>query len=347
MIDPCQGLLLTHYRNQDKQNSVLWVLDENAEYLASQLKHDACQFLTNRWDINTLLDNQFCRFSDFEFEGINNIDTVFFRIPKEKAVAHHVINQSFLALNPGGQLIISGEKNDGIKTYEKKAALLFGQSTIEKHKNTYLVVLTKTTQAQTDKLLDDQNYSDSREISGIDGIRCYSKPGIFGWGKIDQGSELLIREFIKHSDKINKESKILDLGCGWGYLALTLNTLGFNQIDASDNNAGAVTVLQKTIDENHLSMQVWADNCASKKSNCYNIVLCNPPFHKGFDHSYPLTDTFLSALKRLLKPSGCAFIVVNQFIPVEKFANQYFASIELLSNTNGFKVFRLSNNKSK
>ncbi len=349
MIDPCQERLLHCYQNNDhtaNPSAVLWVLDENSEPLTTQLKQTPCLFLTNRWDVHTQFKDNTCRFSDYQFENYSNLDTIYFRLPKEKAVVHHIINQSYCTLKEGGKLIFSGEKNDGIKTYEKKAKILFGESSLEKHKNTYLVVLTKTSHSKPDQLLDDQEYSNPREIKGIDGLHCYSKPGIFGWNKIDQGSELLLHQFTENDYSHQKNAKILDLGCGWGYLALSLSQMGFKNIDASDNNAGAVEVLKKSVLKNNLSMTVWADNCASSKSKEYDIILCNPPFHKGFDHSYSLTDTFLNALKRLLKPNGVGFIVVNQFIPVEKFANSHFNGINILTKDNGFKVFCLSNNLS-
>ncbi len=351
MIDPCQELLLNQYRNTEKctesDPSTLWVLDENSDYLTQNLRNDKNSlYVTNRWDIHTQL-NQHGNFSDYDLTAYDELDTVFFRLCKEKAVVHHIINQSFNALKLGGQLILTGEKNEGVKTYEKKAKALFGSSDIKKSKNTYLVVLTKTQSDHAENLLDDQHYCTLREIDGLANYQCYSKPGIFGWNKIDQGSKLLLEQFESHTQIITEEEKqsfsVLDLGCGWGYLSLSLHRLGYAHIDATDNNAAAVNALTATTKENNLAFSVWADHCAESTDKQYDLILCNPPFHKGFDHSYPLTDTFLKALKRLIKHNGKVFLVANQFIPVEKFGQSYFKIIQTLATVNGFKVLSLAN----
>ena len=90
--------------------------------------------------------------------------------------------------------MLSGEKTDGVKTYTGHANKLFGDSCQpKKFGNYYLSRLTKY--SDDGKLLDDKNYLALRPIGSPEDLPLQSKPGIFGWNKIDQGSALLINQF--------------------------------------------------------------------------------------------------------------------------------------------------------
>jgi 16S rRNA (guanine1207-N2)-methyltransferase len=55
-----------------------------------------------------------------------------------------------------------------------------------------------------------------------------------------------------------------------------------------------------------------------------------------------LTDRFIGAAHRLLRPGGRALFVVNEFIPVERKASLLFKDVRLLSKSEGFKVVSLT-----
>ena len=91
--------------------------------------------------------------------------------------------------------------------------------------------------------LDDSDYTRIRPIqqSG-QGAPVYTKPGIYGWQKIDLGSRLLvaaIQEYLGAGDS-RQLNTVLDLGCGYGYLSIMLARLGASHIVATDNNIAAV-----------------------------------------------------------------------------------------------------------
>jgi 16S rRNA (guanine1207-N2)-methyltransferase len=56
---------------------------------------------------------------------------------------------------------------------------------------------------------------------------------------------------------------------------------------------------------------------------------------------------FLSAAKRLLANTGQALFVVNNFIPLEHKAKDYFRYIEVLANSGSFKLVALSQQEPK
>jgi len=106
------------------QGTCLIVADENWSQAnwASLASNKQCSIslVSNRFDIARSANQAGlnCLFNDFDFSELtaNSFDTVLYRLSKERASSHHIINQAGQLLKPGGKLWLSGEKNEGIKT---------------------------------------------------------------------------------------------------------------------------------------------------------------------------------------------------------------------------------------
>jgi 16S rRNA (guanine1207-N2)-methyltransferase len=285
-----------------------------------------------------------CQFNDFDFSAYsdNSFDGVLFRVSKERASSHHIINQSLKLLKPNGKLVLSGEKNDGVKSYVKQAGKLFGNSVnSEKHGRAYIASIELHSNEAAP--LNDKNYAVLRPIKLADNLSLISKPGIFGWDKIDRGSAFLMDHlpaFLK--DYKSAPQTLLDLGCGYGYIALSASEFGFNRIMATDNNAAALLAVRQNLQS--LTGIEWDAQAADAGEGIveqFDTILCNPPFHRGFAVDDQLAIKFLSQTKRLLNRSGQALFVVNTFIPLEHKAKPYFSQIDIMANNGSFKLVRL------
>lgn len=361
---------------------VLCIADENIDpsNLASLKNFPELTLISNRFTIIEEAKQQElnAHFSDFDFSELTDtFDICIYQISKERAVCHHVFNQCLKLLNEDGKLILGGKKSEGVKGYLQKLVKTQNyKGTLKKDSDTYCGVLTKGSSLADNieqYFLDDKNYSELRtvELKGgnknstlseenlIKGLTVTSKPGLYGWDKVDQGSLLLMDTVIKDINETRyRPQSALDLGCGFGYLALRL--LDQIQIDdslncfskitaltATDNNAAAVTVCEKNIAAHphakNIETQVFADNCGNSINGTVNLIVCNPPFHQGFENSRELTQQFLQATSRLLSRKGVAYFVVNTFIPLESLAPEIFKKVLTLTDNRSFKVILLSN----
>ena len=141
---------------------------------------------------------------------------------------------------------------------------------------------------------------------------------------------------------INDDTSALDLGCGYGYLSLFAASLGIQHITATDNNAAAILAITKTACENDTNITAIADDCGASITQTFDIILCNPPFHQGFDIDSQLTEKFVATAKNRLNRHGKAYFVTNAFIAIEKIAEKHFASCKQLANNKKFKVLELT-----
>jgi len=343
----CHDLLIKEINNSELTS--LWIVDENfpLDFIPQILPRGTLYAITNRAELSDALKNNSIStlLSDFdikkaqEFAG-KDFEQIFYRVSKERALVNHCINSSQECLSETGELVLIGEKHDGIKTHAKNAEKVFARkSTIKKYSNAYTARLIK----QKDKpsaLLDSKNYSEIRPIV-VGEFAFLSKPGVFGWHKIDDGSRLLIDTLMKDEVLLGQHyRRSLDLGCGWGYLTLATQTFNIDQRIASDNNIAATCAAEENFRENKLTVETILEDCGRSLKGPFDLILCNPPFHRGFDVSGALTQKFLDTTFRLLSQQGSAIFVVNQFIPLAKLASDDF-KVRSLKKTKSFEVIEL------
>lgn len=325
--------------------STLWIVDESlpVETLMTIPGAAALTAMTNRYDIhadlqakgvNTLL-------SDFDFSTLGEFQRIVYRISKEKLVAHHCINQAIRHLSHDGELTVIGGKQDGLKSIAKNAAQTYGQkNNTRKVGSSYLASFTRPQSLRDDQVLPGNEYGKLRQVQDKN-VAFYSKPGVFGWEKVDRGSELLTTVLPTIQRYMKSVSSVLDLGCGWGYLMLATKDWPVETRCATDNNVAAIDAAQKNFAEHGLTVDCVADDCAGHIRGRFDLILCNPPFHQGFAVSDTLTEKFLAAASRLSRRSTRAIFVVNQFVPLPRHADKYFSQCRLLLTEDGFCVYEL------
>ena len=334
------------------QGQGLWVVDENIGPAEISLIHPSNQLrcITNRVDIATALESAgfTVLLSDFDFsdEKMPQLDIIYYRVSKEKAIVHHVINSAARKLTSAGRLVLAGFKNEGIKTYSGKAVDYLGELEDKQkgQQSAHLSVIRY--HGEAGEPLDDRGYAELVEVMAQEycdaPVTFYSKPGVYGWNKIDQGSAFLVGYLPKLASQVARPNLIVDLGCGFGYLSVMASQHFSSPVLATDNNVASVRLCEKNLDHHSVDGEVVLADCAKGVDVKADLLLCNPPFHRGFDVESDLTDRFLQAAKRLLAKGGVALFVVSVFIPLEKKAERIFDRVEQVDNNRSFKLVLLS-----
>jgi 16S rRNA (guanine1207-N2)-methyltransferase len=340
MNDPCYPHLLEILNRSTRKT--LWIVDENlSEQLVPNIRPRATlHCVTNRFDLHQALHKAGLQteLGDFQTQ-LTELEQVVYRVSKERAIVHHCINLAASQLCVSGELFLLGCKNEGIKTHFRNGGQAFGdKGHSKKHGLCYEGKLHKTSEAV--EALPSENYPELREIK-VGDFRFVSKPGIFGWNKVDRGSELLVEALREHQSEMATAGSLLDLGCGWGYLILATQDLPVKTRVATDNNIAAVSAAKENFRRTGLEVTTTVDDCGSQLTGPFDLILCNPPFHQGFSISEALSKKFIAQAARLLSRTGTALFVVNQFVPLEKLASEHFSSTRLLMHKDGFKVFAL------
>ena len=342
-MNACEIKLLQALSNLSAKT--LWIVDENIDqsFVGKVVPSPLLQAVTNRCDLATQLQNKYIQTvcSDFEFAEVTQIQQIIYRVSKERVLVEHCIQHAAALLIQGGKLILIGEKQEGIKTYAKFAQQHFAtQVSTQKDGLAYQVEANLGPAPSVQNNLPTE-YATLHDFN-IDGLQFTSKPGLYGWKKIDAGSRILI-DTIKPllNEARTEDQTCLDLGCGYGFLTLALQDVNLAKRLATDNNITATNTAKINFAQHQLSVDLSLDNCAEKISQPVDIIVCNPPFHQGFQHKGDLIELFLQTTLRLLKPNAKAYFVVNEFIPLPKVVANLGGQQELLIKKDGFRVYSI------
>lgn len=341
-MDAATQLLLNHLHTV--KGPTLWLADEQIDRwsITAAPARSNLFALSNRCDVAAALNARgiAATLSDFDLSATPPVAHALFRVAKEKALVHHVINAALEKLPPGGTLMLSGYKGDGIKTYiEKAATRAQGEVQIERDSGALLGIITRG--AELGAPLNDMDYAQPRQIALSDEFTVWTKPGVFGWQKIDAGSAFLCEHLTQVWPQAPQH--VLDLGCGYGYLtvraAAQWPTAHFI---ATDNNIAATQICARNLQERKIMGRVECSDVGDTLHAKFDAILCNPPFHQGFAHERALTEKFLRQTQRLLQRGGRALLVVNQFIGLEKIAEPLFKRVDVIASNKSFKLVVLN-----
>ena len=134
----------------------------------------------------------------------------------------------------------------------------------------------------------------SQTIRGIN-FEFYTSSGVFSKEKIDKGTLILAESMI-----INKNQKVLDIGCGIGVLGIAAAKLFNADVVMSDINKRAVMLAGKNIELNDVKAEVFQGNLYEKiKRNDLDAILLNPPQTAGKEICFKLIEESKNHLKML------------------------------------------------
>jgi 16S rRNA (guanine1207-N2)-methyltransferase len=161
-----------------------------------------------------------------------------------------------------------------------------------------------------------------------------SNAGMFSHGEADPNSLMLIREIKSKAD-----SKLLDLGCGYGLIGVTLGKLCNIAVTMSDVNGNALSYAEKNAKLNAVNVRIFKSDGYSKITDSFDIVTLNPPIHAGKEVCYKLYEETAFHLE----PNGSFYIVImdkhgkNSHI---KKLRELFPKLEIIKRQNGINIIK-------
>lgn len=202
------------------------------------------------------------------------------------------------------------------------------------------------------------------------GLSVWSHGSVFAGGRLDPGTELLLRALVgsypsRHppvhpprgeeppvlnsarrarAADINTASELrgraLDLGCGSGILASWLAKRGW-ATSASDVSWFALDATQRTAEANGVQVEThWRDGLRGAASGSFDLIVTNPPFHRGSTKdSTPTLDAIADA-GRVLAPGGEFWCVFNSHLPYLRALADAVGSTRIVARDRSYTVTR-------
>lgn len=139
-------------------------------------------------------------------------------------------------------------------------------------------------------------------------LTFFSDNGVFSKDKLDFGSTLLLDTIFNnvHTDNLD----ILDVGCGYGYIGISMAKLKKAHVTMCDVNKRALHLARKNAQENGVESlcQVLESNMYENITGIYDLIITNPPIRAGKKVVYGILD----GARDYLKEDGELWTVIRK-----------------------------------
>ena len=170
-------------------------------------------------------------------------------------------------------------------------------------------------------------------------LTFFSDNGVFSKDKLDFGSSLLLETFFKCKSPGNM--KILDVGCGYGYMGIVIAKILGYEVTMCDVNKRALHLAEKNCEHNKVTAQVIESNIYSNITDIYDLIITNPPIRAGKDVVYGILDE----AREHLKVGGELWFVIRKDqgakSAIKHLENKY--KCEVVEKSKGFYIIRAEN----
>lgn len=157
--------------------------------------------------------------------------------------------------------------------------------------------------------------------------------GVFSKDRVDYASKLLVENYFKVG---RKNVNVLDVGCGYGFIGITVSKIMNSKVDMIDVNKRAVHLSNLNIKNMNVNAISFISDIYSNIDKKYDVIISNPPIRAG----KKVYMNIINNAANYLNDDGEFYFVMNKDHGaknvIEKIKNVY--DINVLDKNKGFFV---------
>lgn len=248
-----------------------------------------------------------------------------------------VLHQVGARLRSDAILYLYGHNDEGIKSAHNPASEVFEEVESVDARKHCRILRCNTPKSGLLGALDD--WSGQTHVELPDGpLEFVSWPGLFAHGRLDQGTELLLRAL----PALEPGTRVLDWACGAGVVAKVLNRRNPGlEIDVLDVDALAVHAARINVPEaGHIFL---SDAWSSVPKRRWDRIVSNPPLHTGVGTDHTALRALIADAPRRMGRKGQLWLVAQRNVRLRKTFEEGFSSVRVAASTAGFKVWVAAN----
>ena len=249
---------------------------------------------------------------------------------QEAILGRELIEEAHAALRPGGRLLAATDEPRG-KWLGKVLRDVFGNANVAfegRKRGVTFMALRKRQRAE----VRDHRHLIQVTLRGFP-LRLWSRPGVFGHARLDDGTRALAEACDVQPGHVT-----LDLGCGYGALALVAAQLApEGRVVGVDSSTRAASLAARNAEENQLQGRVRALLRAGLEDlgePAFDRVLANPPYFSN----WRIAGAFVDGAARLLRPEGELWLVAKAAERHAELLGERFRAVRILDTPRGHGI---------
>lgn len=253
-------------------------------------------------------------------------------LPKGREFAAMVLAKFSYWLDDDAPLWLVGAKRGGILTARKALEEGAVVDAVESGKHCKLIraVAINAPEVVLDDFMEEWGF----ELNDTQ-VRVVSFPGVFGHGRLDAGTRLLLRTVIA------VKAPFVDVGSGCGAMGAYYARRGASGT-LLETSALALEASRRTLRANRLTnVQAVPSNGLSALDATVQTIVSNPPFHVGFETSHDVATQLIVGAKAKLREHGTMTLVCNSHLKIAEQLDAAFGWHEVLANDSRYRVYRV------
>ncbi len=166
----------------------------------------------------------------------------------------------------------------------------------------------------------------------------YTDNGVFSKSRVDEGSYILLKILLP----LHLGGRILDLGCGYGPIGLTLALNNHEaRVDLADINSRALALASKSGERWNLNSRVTflQSDIYEKIEGPYDSIVVNPPIRAGKIVTYKMYEES----RQYLIDGGSLYVVIRRKQGAEsalKYIETVFENVSVLHKEKGYWIIK-------
>lgn len=277
-------------------------------------------------------------FDDVYPSGENEYDTAIVFVPKGRDFGRAQMWSAMNALKVGGDLYLVGPNKAGAKSLIKDATEAFGDCQVLGYKKSHRVAVTRKTSEDYTYPAEWGDIPTEKQFITLDTplgtLEVATQAGVFSWQELDDGTQYLLDDLVLRDAKT-----ALDVGCGYGVIGALLASQ-VDLVTLVDNNLLAISCTKATLERNNISNAevIPSDVFSELKGKTFDLIISNPPFHRGFDLNTNVPHKLMQQAPNYLNQGGRLVLVANEFLKYEQVMAENFKQSGVRARNTKFKV---------
>ena len=165
-----------------------------------------------------------------------------------------------------------------------------------------------------------------------------SDNGVFSKKYIDYGSKLLLETYLSVEDK---PLKVLDVGCGYGFIGAVISVVNNSYVDMIDVNKRAVHLAKRNTKKlKGFTGSVFESDAYENVKDKYDVVITNPPIRVG---KAKVLEILLESFSHM-NDDGTLYFVIRKdqgALSIAKIIKENKCEIDVINKEKGYFIYKV------